>query len=97
MAVSRLLPQATINRFEFQIEPAGSKNGSNLVFTFPDTFIEETIQLYFNGVRQMQGVGCDYTVSESGGVGTGFDTITMAIGLAPQADDNLFADYIKTP
>ena len=94
MAVSRLLPYATISRFKFQVEPTGAKNGTNVIFTTPEFFLEETLRLYFNGMRMMRGASCDFVVSESGGLGTGFDTVTVALDLAPESDDNLFVDYI---
>jgi len=83
----------------FKIEELllGTKNGVNLVFTTPDKFVNSggiKIGVYLNGVRLKVGVGNDFTVSESGGVGTGFDTVTLASGLAPLLGENLFADYI---
>lgn len=59
----------------------GVVDGINTVFTLPDEakFLQVLNQyeliLYYNGVRQLLTV--DYTTSESGGVGTGFDTITF--------------------
>ena len=76
----------------------GAKDGVNLVFGTPssENFVHNlpflTLQLYFNGVRQT--LLDDYTVSESGGVGTGFDTITMLV--APKPGDHLTADYVIT-
>ena len=44
-------------------------------------------QLLYNGVVQDEGPGCDYTAVESGGAGTGFDTVELAF--APRIGDNL--------
>lgn len=75
----------------------GTINGTNTVFTTAVDFTAGTEAVYFNGVRQFPGAGNDYTISESGGVGTGFDTVTFAV--APRArpgakpDDRVTIDY----
>ena len=77
--------------------PTGLINGLNTVFTTSADFTAGSEVVYFNGVRQREGVGCDYVRSESGGVGTGFDTITLAV--APRSrsgsktDDFITIDY----
>ncbi len=79
----------------FQVQLLGTKDAVNKTFTTPEFFDDDSIQVYFNGVRQEKGSGSDYTTSESGGVGTGFDTIVFETpGPAPKADENLFADYL---
>lgn len=75
----------------------GDKNGVNVVFTTPGLeafdhnlpFLD--ISVYYNGARLK--LLDDYTVAESGGVGTGFDTVLLSIP-APEDDDHLLADYI---
>jgi hypothetical protein len=50
------------------------------VFTTSINFKHESVNsevLSYNGQRLYEGVGNDYVVSESGGVGTGYDTITL--------------------
>lgn len=86
-----------ILKSKYKVEQSllGAKDGANLVFVTPTDFLEETIQVYLNGIRLCRGVGGDYTVSESGGPGAGFDTITLDVSLAPIAGENLFADYIE--
>lgn len=75
----------------------GAVNGTNTVFTTVQDFVDGTDSVYFNGVRQREGIGNDYVRSESGGVGTGFDTITFAV--APKSrpgskpDDVVSIDY----
>ena len=76
----------------------GTQNGSNVVFTVPggDKFTHNlpflTIQVYRNGQRYK--LIEDYTISESGGAGTGYDTVTFEV--PPLPDDNLLADYVAT-
>lgn len=72
----------------------GTKNGVNKVFTTPEKFsrnggYEEC--LLWNGVVQAEGAASDYEASESGGLGTGFDTITFEV--APLSVDNLSIVY----
>jgi hypothetical protein len=71
--------------------PGGTVNGANTVFTTSGFFVNGSEAVFYNGVRQRSGVGCDYEISESGGVGTGYDTITFAV--APRSGDNLIVDY----
>ena len=77
--------------------PTGLINDANTSFTTAVDFIDGSESVYFNGVRQTEGVGCDYVRSESGGAGTGYDTITFAV--APRSrpgakpDDSITIDY----
>ena len=81
----------------FNEVPTGAINGINTVYTTAVDFVAGTEAVFFNGVRQHPGAGNDYSISESGGVGTGFDTITLAV--APRArpgskpDDRVTIDY----
>lgn len=75
-------------------ELIGVQNFSNLIFTTPTKFkhianFKEV--LYVNGVRQH--IPQDYFVAESGGLGTGFDTITFII--PPVITDILTIDYFE--
>jgi hypothetical protein len=83
-----------------EVDLVGAKNASNLVFTTPDDFIQQAsgtrIKVYMNGQRLNEGAGCDFVASESGGVGTGYDTITLHSDLAPESFDILFADYVPS-
>jgi hypothetical protein len=80
--------------FRRNIPLVGLKNGSNTVFTTPDKFVRSPFEevVYYNGVLQEEGAGNDYIVSESGGAGTGYDTITFSI--APYSWEKLTIDYI---
>lgn len=57
--------------------PSGLLNGVNLVYTTAFDFDPGTLTVYLNGQALHSGVGNDYTMSESGGPTTGFDTITF--------------------
>ncbi len=71
----------------------GAQDGVNLVFTSAEKFLHDFVTregLHFNGVRQREGAGSDYVVSESVPA-SGYDTVTFAI--APLASDVLMIDY----
>ena len=72
----------------------GTIDGANTVFTTDEKFVvdgQNDPAVYFQGQRQEPGATSDYVLSESGGVGTGFDTITFAF--APPTTSNLSVDY----
>lgn len=76
----------------------GVKDGVNMLFTTgAEHFVHNlpfmTIQVYLNGVRLT--LLDDYTVAESAGPGTGYDTVILA--LAPRAREKVLADYILAP
>lgn len=78
------------------VDLIGTKNGVNDTFTTPDLFIQTTvvkIRVYRNGVRLRMGASEDYTVSEGGGPGTGYDTVTYN-GPPPLSWEQLTADYV---
>lgn len=87
-----------INRMRWDKDLVGVKNGANQDFTIPggEKFLqvgELVIRVYRNGLRMRLGSSNDYVVSESGGMGTGYDTITFT-GPAPLDYENLTADYM---
>jgi hypothetical protein len=73
---------------------AGPIDGNNRVFTTPDNFDPATICVLRNGNRQYRSGSGDFTVSEGGGPGTGYNTVTFAAGLVPLPPEILFADYV---
>lgn len=85
-------------RFRTGQQLLGAKNGANVAFTVPvgDQFTHNlpffSIQVYYNGQRLI--LLDDYTVVESGGFGTGFDTVVLEV--APASFDKLYVDYIAT-
>lgn len=85
---------SAIDRIRRNIPLIGVKNGVNKIFTSPDKFVRtpyvETVK--YNGITLEEGVGGDYTVSESV-PGDGYDTITMEVALLDW--EKLTIDYIK--
>ena len=78
----------------------GATNGVNITFILPDgdqaAHFEPgaKIKVYYNGQRLHEGGLNDLIVSESGGVGTGFDTVFLSF--SPLSGDLISADYIVT-
>jgi len=74
----------------------GLIDGANQVFTTPDFFVHESggrsIQVYYNGQRLFDPD--DYVPSESGGPGTGYDTVTLQGPKPPKNLDRIWADYV---
>lgn len=70
----------------------GTKNGVNTIFTLPggDIALLPTLLVYVNG-QQIDPPSC-WAASESGGVGTGYDTITFTFPLV--STDEAWASYI---
>lgn len=84
--------------FKQGVELIGVKDNHNRVFTTPDYFINGSfggndfrVLLRHNG--RVLIPDCDFSVSESGGVGTGYDTITL-LTFAPNTKSELYADYV---
>lgn len=78
----------------FQQAVTGAIDGLNVTFVTALKFVasgpsRET--LHYNGVQLEAGAGNDYTVSESGGPGTGYDTITMLF--PPILGDKISIDF----
>jgi hypothetical protein len=82
------------------IQLVGLVNNVNTIFTIPSgTWIQVPpykIIVYKNGVKQV--LGDDYTIAESGGPGTGYDTVILAIPpeTIPAPIDVITADYYIT-
>lgn len=75
----------------------GTLNGINRIFTTSEKFINGTwgnnifkILIRHNGRSLVENI--DYTVSESGGLGSGYDTISFTF--APTPTSILSADYV---
>lgn len=87
--------QNIVGKLIQDISLSGTKNGTNLVFTLAsDKFIFDSdfkILVYINGIRQAYVE--NFIVAESGGIGTGYDTVIFTE--APTALDDLFVDYYK--
>lgn len=90
----------TALKIKQNVELVGAKDGVNVVFTVPvpDKFINGPISgsdfrilIRHNGKGLIQNI--DYVISESGGFGTGYDTITL-ISFVPNSNSTLVADYV---
>ncbi len=86
--------------FKQNMALSGTLDGINRVFTTPDKFIQGTldgnffsIMVFHNGQELIPNI--DFTVSESGGVGTGYDTITF-ISFVPNSNSTLVATYVTS-
>lgn len=104
LSLAELTAVAGVVKDRIGVGFVGAQDDSNRVFrTTPDFFLHDlggsgqTIEVFHNGRRLMQvatpdPLNGDYTVEESGGLGTGFDTITI-LTLAPTARSLLVANY----
>lgn len=79
-----------------EIDLIGLQNGLNRVFYTPEIFINTiylgnvmTIDVFHNGRKLANGI--DYNLSESGGVGTGFNTVTL--NFSPISSSVIRANY----
>lgn len=75
----------------------GAKNGLNRIFTTPEKFLPLTIRVYHNGRRLVRATALspaygDYYVMESGGPGTGYDTVIF-LSFTPVEKSGLLTDY----
>jgi len=86
------------DRFRTGQQLVGSRDGANVTFTVPlgDKFTHNlpffSVQVYWNGVRLT--LLDDFTVVESGGFGTGYDTVVLEV--PPISKDHLLVDYVAT-
>ena len=94
--VARVRSAALVNVRE-QIPLVGTKDGVNRVFILPSgekavhtPGSGPVLKVYFD-TRRLQDT--EMSISESGGVGTGFDTVTVT-AFAPKAISSIFADYL---
>ena len=83
-----------IHRHDVELD--GTKDGVNKVFTIPGgekahNDALHKLEVEYNGFDMTEGVGCDYLASESGGPGTGYDTVTFVF--APDAQDTVVAHF----
>lgn len=83
-------------RFRTGQQLSGPKDGANVLFTVPtgDKFTHNlpffSVKVYWNGVRLT--LLDDYLVAESGGYGTGYDTVVLEVPPLPW--DHLLVDYV---
>jgi hypothetical protein len=83
-------------RFRWSKALLGPKDGINLAFYTPEKFLQveaTAIRVHRNGVLLEMGAGADYTIAESGGPGTGWDTVVLE-AFPPRIWEKLTADYV---
>lgn len=74
----------------YNYDSTGVMDGQNGAFRLPK-FVDGTQSVNMNGMRLNPGVGNDYITAESGGVGTGYDTLVLAV--PPSPGSSLLVDY----
>jgi len=92
MPLCRVGSALNTDRFKYGIPLIGDVNGVNVMYLTPDVFEPTSLRVHYNGQKLHEGAVEDYTISESGGVGTGYDTVTL--NFAPFGDDRVTANYI---
>lgn len=88
MIVARRRVHATT----YNVMLIGVINGVNQAYATPDKFDAASLAFYYNGQRLVRPE--DFDISESLGVGSGYDTVTTAF--PPRVGDRLFVDYTST-
>jgi len=76
--------------FQQPLTPTGDPKVFTTALNFSHGSVDTEI-VYYNGQRLLEGSGNDYVASESGGVGTGYDTITLEF--MPRPASNWLIDY----
>lgn len=84
-------PVSTLRRYAQILSPTGNPQ----IFSSPANYVHggtNTEVVYYNGQKLLEGSGNDYLATESGGVGTGYDTITTSF--TPRASSNWTMDFV---
>jgi hypothetical protein len=89
---------SVLQNMRWDVPLVGVRDSYNDLFTTPEKFIQTAtvkIRVYVSGRRLTSAR--DYLVSESGGVGTGYDTVLLLFppGKLPNFSDSVYADYTK--
>lgn len=99
-----ILPLVSIGQRKTGVQLIGPLNGVNRVFHTPDKFLHAngvSLDVFHNGRRLIETptpdvrLG-DFFCSESGGSGTGFDTINL-LSFVPVGRSSLVTDYQLAP
>lgn len=82
------------SKLRFGVRLVGAINGVNTSFTTPDEFKHSPptadICVYYNGQRLVRDD--DFVIAESGGPGSGYDTVVTLF--VPVPGDKILVDYI---
>lgn len=87
MALSRIRADAILQKFVIGEVPSGAVDSVNTTYMTANTFFFNSISVFINGVQ-----GNILSISESGGVGAGHDTIE--IEYPPEPGDEVTVNYI---
>lgn len=99
-----ILPLISLGQRKTNITLIGALNGTNRIFTTPDKYVHAnglSVDVFHNGRRLLEAptpdvrLG-DFFCSESGGSGTGFDTINL-LSFVPISKSVLVSDYQGAP
>lgn len=78
-------PDATCFKTDYGM--IGAHDGVNTIFQTIEPFVLGSTKVYLNGVRQFKGVTADYQE---------LSDYTIEMSIAPEANDRLIIDYIKS-
>lgn len=95
-ALAGMLGVAPAGTLRTNVIPSGLVDGANFTYTTPDFFVSNantSVIVNLNG-KQLDSVLGDFTASEGGGVGSGYDTITINPACPPKTGDILRVDYL---
>lgn len=84
-SIKAYVDSAGMSNYVVNETPSGSVDGANTTFTLANTPDAGTVQVFLNGLLQLEGAGNDYTISG--------DTITYLS--APLSGDVLRITYVK--
>lgn len=87
-------PSGVAGYLRTNVVPIGVVDGVNTVFTTPTKFRHDGFSnemVYLRGLRLFEGLDSDYIAVESGGPGTGFNTLIFSS--APFPGDAMLVDY----
>lgn len=86
-----IVARRRVHALKYGIGLTGPIDGVNVTYTTPDKFDPTAQAVYYNGQRL--SLTLDYSIAESGGPGTGYDTVNLLV--IPKVGDHLLADYIS--
>jgi len=78
-----------LSRYIRQEDPTGVINGTNLIFTTANNYVDNTLEVYINGIRRKKGASFDF-VEKPGAIQNRFD-----MNVAPLLGSMLFVSYFK--
>lgn len=86
-----IIARRRVHATKYGVPLTGPINGANQTYTTPDKFNPTAQAVYYNGQRL--SLTLDYSIAESGGPGTGYDTVNFLV--TPKVGDHLLVDYIS--